>query len=578
MQTKHRAVGFLFAGAFLILTGFFAASCKHQDTVKAYTVRFEQPQHGKLTAKIKDGSEIKSGDKVLNGATVIFTADPEKGYTVEKWTGELAAEAAKERNISLVVTKDITAGVIFKHETAPPSNNPGGNQTPDGGQTPGNEQQYTVKFTQPEHGRLTAKYKENGAYITDGQTVKKGTTVIFTARQDPHFHIKEWTGLPVGMDATASEQTVTVESDLTVTVVFEAEPIPAGEIRIIFDEKKISCRDTAKANKVFTYGSVTENTKLEFTAFSTTEFESWCINNQPKSHEKTFVYEVKKADAQDSIINVTYTEKEKPVIEFEKDKITVTVFEFGGKTIQSGDKVSYKTALLFNVKLQPDKTVEKWMINGTEKANKFEPRGDNQYQYTVADEDAVNGKISVTFTEKTIAKGKISFDAGKIAVYQWKDNKWTEISPETSIAQENKLAFRSKLPFGTIVKEWKIGIQPPSHTDSQYVSNYIVKSTDFSSGQMNITITDRPAVKGSIKFGEKVTCKKWTPITNEETELKDGDAIQETDYLKVKSDKPGSGTWTINGKKYDGSSPFNTDEFAVKSEYFNSNVLKIEFH
>ena len=47
MQTKHRTTGLLLTGTFLILTGFFAASCKHQDTVKAYTVSFEQPQHGK---------------------------------------------------------------------------------------------------------------------------------------------------------------------------------------------------------------------------------------------------------------------------------------------------------------------------------------------------------------------------------------------------------------------------------------------------------------------------------------------------------------------------------------------------
>lgn len=65
---------------------------------------------------------------------------------------------------------------------------------------------------------------------------------------------------------------------------------------------------------------------MEFTASSTTELEAWCINNQSKSHEKTFVYDVTKTDAQDSIITVTYTEKEKPIIEFETEKIAVKVF------------------------------------------------------------------------------------------------------------------------------------------------------------------------------------------------------------------------------------------------------------
>lgn len=75
----------------------------------------------------------------------------------------------------------------------------------------------------------------------------------------------------------------------------------------------------------------------------------------------------------------------------------------------------------------------------------------------MAAEDVSDGKISVTFTEKTISGGKISFNDAKIAVFKWNENKWAEISPETSITEEDKLAFRSKLPFGRIVKEWNTG-------------------------------------------------------------------------------------------------------------------------
>lgn len=94
---------------------------------------------------------------------------------------------------------------------------------------------------------------------------------------------------------------------------------------------------------------------------------------------------------------------------------------------------------------------------------------------------------------------------------------------------------------------------------------------------MNITISERSAAQGTIQLGENVTCKRRTPITNEETELKDGDAIQETDYLEVKSAKTYPGIWKVNGEKLNGVSPTNPTEFFVEKAHFNSNILKIEF-
>ena len=93
------------------------------------TVTFKQVQfkidfgvdggHGTLTAKV-DGSGISSGDTVEQGKTVIFTAEADPNYAVEKWTnnGTVIAGAGTNTTYNHTVTADANIKVKFKYSGA----------------------------------------------------------------------------------------------------------------------------------------------------------------------------------------------------------------------------------------------------------------------------------------------------------------------------------------------------------------------------------------------------------------------------------------------------------------------------
>ena len=54
--------------------------------IRPVTVTFSAGEGGTLTAMV-DGVEISSGDKVVYGKEVVFTATPETGYSIGSWSG-----------------------------------------------------------------------------------------------------------------------------------------------------------------------------------------------------------------------------------------------------------------------------------------------------------------------------------------------------------------------------------------------------------------------------------------------------------------------------------------------------------
>ena len=75
------AVGLMLA-AMALFTG-----CPNKITVKpeTFAVTFNAGEHGTVGATV-DSKPISSGNVVQKDKTVVFTAVPEKGYEVEKWT------------------------------------------------------------------------------------------------------------------------------------------------------------------------------------------------------------------------------------------------------------------------------------------------------------------------------------------------------------------------------------------------------------------------------------------------------------------------------------------------------------
>ena len=111
------AVGLMLA-AMALFTG-----CPNKITVKpeTFAVTFSAGEHGTLKAKADSVTETdKSPISVEKDKTVVFTAVPEKGYEVEKWTVNGTAVA---NNVSTTYSHKVTAAVTVKvsFKALPPS-------------------------------------------------------------------------------------------------------------------------------------------------------------------------------------------------------------------------------------------------------------------------------------------------------------------------------------------------------------------------------------------------------------------------------------------------------------------------
>ena len=603
-MNKHRYVRLFLASTFFALMGMVTMGCKNNNNIpKMYSVTIGAHTNGTLTATVKGSTRtIQSGDQVTKGTVIVFTAKANTGYVFDKWIGALSGTTTPAE---LTVEKNVTVGAIFK---SPPDNNSqssnnsnnnnggssgggngsgsgnggsnggGGETNPGTGSEQGAAQTYSVTIEKPEHGTLSAKIGDSDITAPKKQEgIKKGTKVTFIAEPAANFKIKKWIGLPEGADQTnPAQQTVTLDKDLTVKVEFELEPVPEGNIRIIYDAEKIHC--TQGSLSLPTHSAVAENTQLTFAAVSSmTEIDHWFVNNMEKSSDKRFSYTVTAADATDRTITVSYKEKEKPVISFDSSKVTVKIHAAypGDTKINPRDKISYGTALHFTVQPSQGMIVDQWMINSVDKTSKFNPYGNNIYTYTVDISDVQNGKLDITFTEKPKVSKKITFDASQIEVYKRYDSTRTKIVTETEVTEGDELAFRATLALGTIVDEWKINGRKIGENRS-YVFNHIVKDADFSEQGMELKITTKNSVQGKLELGDKVTCKKGVnPITNETDSIQTGDDIQETDVLYLESSETGTGYWKINGKREHGIGP--GLPFVVEAKYFVGGKMKIEF-
>lgn len=586
-MNKHRYVRLFLASAFFALMGMVTMGCKQNQgnptVTEMFTVTFAKPEHGTITAAIKGGKAIKTGDKVAKGTVIVFTATPDTGFTFEKWMGDLTGTTTPAE---LKVINNVTVSTSFKAAPPPPLNpgqGEGSNPNPgqgDGQTPPSTEQEYKVTFTQPAYGRLEAIIVGDNSSIVSGSKVKTGTKIKFNVVYDAFkFKVVKWNGLSDGIDQTSATQTVTVNSDITVSVELGTLPVPEDKVRILFDSSKIGCSNGTTHQLVNPGDAVAENTQLTFAASSTIEIDHWFVNNMEKSSDKTFSYTVTAADATDRTITVTYKEKEYPVLTFDSAKMEVETFEVKPKTLSSGYKVSYSQPLLFKATLSPGNSIEKWMINDTDKTDKFTARGNNDYSYTVALKDVKDGVLRVTFTEKPTVRKKITFDRNTIAVFKEGSNPPTSIASGTEISEGDTLAFSAKLPFGTIVEEWKINDKKIAGSQ-QYIGYHLVTTDDLSSTGMTVSIKQKnPSTQGMLKLGANVTCKKVkTPIPETTEELHDGDQIQETDILYVQSSETGKGFWKINGEREGSLGTSNKrEQWPVEAKHFKNGEIKIEF-
>ena len=85
---------------------------------QTFAVTFSAGTNGSLKATV-DGVEIKTGDSVVAGKVIEFTATPSSNYVVDSWAGDSATGLTNlgDGKASIEVTEAITVSVSFKSAT-----------------------------------------------------------------------------------------------------------------------------------------------------------------------------------------------------------------------------------------------------------------------------------------------------------------------------------------------------------------------------------------------------------------------------------------------------------------------------
>ena len=157
-------------------------------------------EFGTLSAATADEVEIVSGESLLIGTKIIFTAVPEERYEVSKWVvnNELIPDFTENEYIIESLDKDVDVTVEF---LAIPC--------------------FSVVYgTANEFGTLSAIADE--IEINSGESIIRGTKIIFTATPEEEYEISKWiVNNELIPDYTGNEYVIeSLDKDIEVTVDF----------------------------------------------------------------------------------------------------------------------------------------------------------------------------------------------------------------------------------------------------------------------------------------------------------------------------------------------------------------------
>ena len=238
-----------------------------------HTVTLTEPEHGSVDTVpvIPPGHH-----KVPEGTELIFRAEPDAGYAVNKWTVSsgsfLLGGSPGSTSATLKITEDVTVTVTF-----------------------GN-----VIFG-VDGGNGTLKAEVDGAEITSPAQVEEDKTIVFTASPHAGYMVDTWTitggqTLAGGVPGSSTAM-VKITEPITVAVSFKLRP--PTTYAVIFGAEGTppngSISATYKADgTAFSSGTaVAENTVLVFTASPATDYkvEKWTVNGAAVPGNTSTTYE-----------------------------------------------------------------------------------------------------------------------------------------------------------------------------------------------------------------------------------------------------------------------------------------------
>lgn len=182
----------------------------------SHTIIFSSGEGGKLTAALKDGGAVTTGQKIAEGANVTFTAAPNTGMSVARWVVDGkpyywpgTTDLYREKTLTLEnIEKDHTVSVSFS-----------------------NAKTHKVTFTYVNESGTAIGEQQTSAKLADGtaanlSAIPDGAAVTFALEKlNDNYTVKEWQvdgKAAVGSGAKTSFTLRNITQDHTVKIVISA--------------------------------------------------------------------------------------------------------------------------------------------------------------------------------------------------------------------------------------------------------------------------------------------------------------------------------------------------------------------
>ena len=311
---------------------------------RAWETTFNQPDNGTLSAEVKDGKPLRSGDIVQRGTTIIYTAQPAPGYYLLEWTDHcehILAAAPSEHGLpkecELIADEARQVGAVFARV---------------GG----------IAFNpQPPNGTLSAQIKD-GETLRPNDVVREGTTVIFTAQPDAGHYLLEWTGdCEDAPDAEPHERGLSKTCELSATPSTQVGATFKRAWQTTFDSQPPNGALSAETTDGETLQSADiaqDGTTIIFTAqpdsgFYLLEWGGHCAGQPPaEPHERGISQTCELTLNVETTVAATFKRAWQTTFDSQPPNGTLSAESTDGKTLQPGDIAQEGTTIIFTA--QPD--------------------------------------------------------------------------------------------------------------------------------------------------------------------------------------------------------------------------------
>lgn len=280
----------------------------------SHTIIFSSGEGGELTAALKDGGAVTTGQKIAEGANVTFTAAPNTGMSVARWMVDDkpycwpgTTDLYREKTLTLEnIEKDHTVSVSFS-----------------------NAKTHQVTFTYVNESGTAIGEQQTSAKLADGteadlNAIPDGAAVTFALENlNDNYTVKEWQvdgKAAVGSGAKTSFTLRNITQDHTVKIVISAAQAAKITFKAV-DTDGEDITDTNIASVTAKIGSTTISSGDTVPAYTEVTFTAAVGEDYYVSGWKNAAQDAQ--DANKAVLTGWNTDTAVEVTVLEKPKVTV---------------------------------------------------------------------------------------------------------------------------------------------------------------------------------------------------------------------------------------------------------------